>query len=83
MDMLYGALGAFFFFAVLLLGALLGWKLRGRLSSVQTVEAPDAEEMRRMKEEQAAFLRMQNYNAETAYGLNASLEDELSGGETA
>ena len=83
MDMLYGALGAFFFFAVLLLGVLLGWKLREKLNPAPSVESPDAEELHRLKEEQAAFLRMQNYNAETAYGLNASLEDELSGGETA
>lgn len=79
MDMLYGALGALIVVGLLALGALVGWKARGRFYGT-TAEPPAAAEVRRMREEQEAFHSLQNYNADIAYGVSAA-EHELERGE--
>lgn len=79
MDMLTGALGALFVIGLLALGALAGWKARGRLYR-PTAKPADEDELRRMQAEQEAFLRLQNYSAETAYGIAGSIGAEPKGG---
>ena len=78
MEMIYGALGAFFLLMVFLLGGALGWELRGSFPRA-TTEGPDADDLRRMQEAQNAFLQMQNYNADVAYGIGLHREDGESG----
>lgn len=86
MSMLYGALGAFFVLMIFLLGAIIGWKLRGGISRGAPDERGEtAEEQKRLQEMQArqeAFLQMQRYSAETAYGIGDT-EEELERSERA
>lgn len=79
---IYGALGALFVIALFAAGAMTGWKARGRFYTAKA-ESPAAEEVRRMEAEQAAFLQMQNYNADVAYGIGGDDKQELERGETA
>lgn len=82
MEVIYGALGALCVVALLALGALAGWKARGHFYGAKA-ESPAAEEVKRMQAEQAAFLQMQNYNADVAYGIGGDERQELEGSETA
>lgn len=81
---LYGAAGTLGVLALMALGFLAGWKSRiawqAHTRRAVAEEAND-EERRAILAEQRAFEGMLNYNADTAYGLNVSLE-ELAGGET-
>ena len=69
MSFLIGALGSLTVLAVFALGGALGWHFRGKLPAAPKAEPPTAEEERRLRLEQEAFRQLQNYNAETAYGL--------------
>lgn len=82
MEVIYGALGALCVVALLALGAFAGWKARGHFYGVKA-ESPAAEEVKRMQAEQAAFIQMQNYNADVAYGIGGDERQELEGSETA
>lgn len=82
MEVIYGALGALIVVALLALGAFAGWKARGYFYGAKA-ESPAAEEVKRMEAEQAAFLQMQNYNADVAYGIGGDTRQELEGSETA
>jgi len=82
MDMLMGALGALFVIGLLALGALVGWKARGRLYRPE-IKPVEEKELRRLQEEQEAFLRLQNYSVETAYGMTGDTKQELEGSEQA
>lgn len=81
MEVIYGALGALTVVALLVLGAFAGWKARGHFYGAKA-ERPAAEEVKRMEAEQAAFIQMQNYNADVAYGIGGTRQ-ELEGSETA
>lgn len=82
MEVIYGALGALCVVALLALGAFAGWKARGHFYGAKA-ESPAAEEVKRMQAEHAAFLQMQNYNADVAYGIGGDERQELEGSETA
>ena len=82
MEVIYGALGALTVVALLALGAFAGWKARGHFYGPK-VERPSAEELKRMEAEQAAFVQIQNYNADVAYGIGGDARQELEGSETA
>ena len=81
MEVIYGALGALTVVALLVLGAFAGWKARGHFYGAKA-ERPAAEEVKRMEAEQAAFIQMQNYNADVAYDIGGTRQ-ELEGSETA
>lgn len=52
-------------------GVYAGWALRRALvRPAGTVQPPDGPEQRRIREEQAAFQKIQNYTVEDAYGLS-------------
>ena len=82
MDMLMGALGALFVMGLLALGFFAGWKAHKRFCRPAAKSATD-EELRRMQAEQDAFRQMQNYNADTAYGITAGVKRELEEGNKA
>jgi len=58
------------------LGVLTGWKLKARFGLQKTESAPEAE-LRRMKAQQEAFRQLQNYSAETAYGIRGGILEEV------
>lgn len=71
-----GAVGALTFLAVFAAGAVLGYGLHKKLTNVfpkRTGEEKTPEEIederKRLKAQQDAFRTLQNYSAETAYGL--------------
>lgn len=71
---LYGAGGMLLALALLAAGAVAGWK--GRIAWKERTRQAAAketteEEKRQLEEEQKAFRGMLNYNAETAYQINA------------
>lgn len=68
---LYGAGGVLLALALLLSGAVAGWKARGAWidhTRKAVAEEVSEEEKRRLKAEQQAFDGMLNYNADIAYG---------------
>lgn len=70
-DILMGAAGFVLALGLFSGGAAAGWMLCRRAGSQSgRADPPDAETMRRLAEEQSAFLRMQNYSTQDAYGLN-------------
>lgn len=82
MDMLMGALGALFVMGLLALGFFTGWKARGRFYRPEAKPVSE-NELRRLQAEQTAFLQMQNYNADMAYGVKADEKYELGGSDRA
>lgn len=75
---LYGAVGVIVVLLLLCFGFLLGWKARvAWVKHTRRAAADEAteEELRNLKAEQKAFEGMLNYNLETAYGMNVSLEE--------
>ena len=78
MSAVWGFLGALAALAVFGGGVFTGWRLRGAAVRGR-VEQPGESERRRLKEEQEAFRRVQNYTVEDAYGMNAAVP---SGGGT-
>lgn len=79
---LYGAVGITAVLLLLALGCAIGWKLRKAWEAhTRRAVADEAseEERRAMKAEQQAFESMLNYNMDTAYGLNMSLEEMARG----
>lgn len=75
MSILYGAFGAIAVLTLLALGFFAGWAAHGRFCRSRA-ERPEEAELRRLREEQDAFHRLQNYNADVAYGL--AEEDDVS-----
>lgn len=81
---LYGALGTIGVLALMALGFWAGWKARiawTEHTRQAAVSEATEEERRQLRAEQKAFEGMLNYNPETAYGMNITLE-ELVGGDT-
>jgi uncharacterized membrane protein YciS (DUF1049 family) len=76
MDMLYGALGAFFVIALLGLGFCLGWVVRGKIYRGKA-EQPSERDLKKMEAQQKAFLQMQGYNADVVYGTTPLKEGEI------
>ena len=74
---LYGVFGALGVLALLGIGVVIGWDLRARTYRPKA-KKPDAAELQRMREEQDAFLELQHYNADVAYGVT---KDAVRGGE--
>ena len=75
---LYGALGMLGVLGLLSLGAVVGWKAKGKwYEHTRKAVAKEAteEERKQLAAEQRAFEGMLNYNTEQAYGLNKSLEE--------
>lgn len=75
MDFVFGFIGALLAVFLLVLGGVAGWKLRSaELKRTRAAVDPLPEaEMRRLREEQQAFFRLQNYTVEDAYGMNEGL----------
>ena len=78
--MLMGALGALLVMGLLALGFFAGWKAKGRLYRPEAKPVPE-KELHRMQAEQEAFLQMQNYNADMAYGVKPDEKYELGGSD--
>jgi len=76
--MIYGAIGAVAVLLLLAFGAFLGWALHVRVYRPRA-ERPDEEAIRREQERQDAFLQMQNYNADIAYGIGQDKNDMEAG----
>ena len=75
MKFLFGFLGALLAALLFAAGALCGWKAKNwDLKRTQTVTAKELTEKERQKliAEQQAFTQLQNYNMETAYGMNTA-----------
>lgn len=75
MEFLFGFLGALVTALLFTTGALCGWKAKAwDLKRTQTVTAKELTEKERQKliAEQQAFTQLQNYNMETAYGMNTA-----------
>ena len=66
MEFLLGMLGALAVMGAFGLGAAMG--RRSRTAAGLTM--PSEEETRRIRDQQQAFQRLQNYTVEDAYGLN-------------
>lgn len=73
MAFLIGALGAVLAVGLFALGAFAGWKAHGRFSRARVDPAPE-QELRELKAQQEAFRELQNYSAETAYGIRRDME---------
>lgn len=77
-NVIYGALGVLLVLGLIALGFFMGWKARV-LWVQHTHRAVAAElteqEKRDLKAEQKAFDGLMNYNVETAYGMNTSLDE--------
>lgn len=77
MYVLYGALGCLACMALVAIGVVVGWKIRGvydRGFPSQTIVTDNElkaqeEQRRKLTEEQKAFHVLQNYSAERAYGM--------------
>jgi len=75
MSFVFGALGAVAVFGLYALGVFTGWKLHKRFFK-PNAPSPSEIERQRLIAEQEAFSKMQNYNAETAYGMNGGIFGE-------
>ena len=83
MYVLYGALGCLACLFLVIVGVVLGWKIRGvydrgfhRKAEMTEQEVQAQEEQRRkLKAEQTAFHVLQNYSAEQAYGMTGGAAD--------
>ena len=73
MSALFGFAGAAAALGLFFAGGYVGWRLRETLSR-RPAERTGEAERRRLREEQAAFRRMQNYTVEDAYGLGGEEE---------
>lgn len=71
MNMMHGFLGALLAGALFAVSAMCGWKCRKAFERHTKPQAPqpDDQERRRLIEEQQAFLCLQNYTVERAYGM--------------
>ena len=79
-EFIYGILGAVGVLALLVIGAIVGWKGNNfyRVRTAQAVQSELTEqEKRRAKEEKTAMEQLLNYNADIAYGL--ATYDDISG----
>lgn len=75
MEFLLGFFGALLAVLLFLAGAFCGWKAKDwALNRTQAVQAKELTEKERQKliAEQQAFSQLQNYNMETAYGMNTA-----------
>ena len=86
LNFLFGFLGALAAAALVSAGVALGWKLRKEYEKRMKpeIEPPTERERRLMIEQQEAFRRLQNYTAETAYGIGQDdtlREDRPFGGD--
>ena len=74
MTFLYGFLGGLAVVGLLATGGVLGWQMHKAVvrHTSPTVEAPEQEELERMKASQQAFRELSNYSAEVAYGMRGA-----------
>lgn len=75
--MFYGALGAFLTLLVLAMGIIIGRMLA---MPKPPADKPTEAELKRIREAQEAFDRLQNYTVEQAYGMTTPLNG-VDGGE--
>ena len=75
MEFIYGALGALFVLWMTAGGFAVGWFAHKRFCRAK-VDPPNAEELRQVRAQQEAFLAMQSYNADVAYGLHKNALEE-------
>lgn len=82
MYAVYGAAGVLCVLALLALGFALGWKGR-TVWDARARRAVDREsderERRELREQQRAFEGMLNYSADTAYGMDGGLTEDMEG----
>ena len=69
MAFVIGAVGAVLVMGVFALGVFAGWKAHGRFAHVEPVKSASEQELKELAEQQEAFRQLQNYSAETAYGI--------------
>lgn len=84
-NVIYGALGVLLVLGLIALGFFIGW--RSRVLWVQHTHRAVTEELteqerRELHAQQKAFDGLMSYNAETAYGLNTSLDELAKEGVT-
>ena len=84
MSFLYGVIGTVVVLILFFGGGFAGWKLRESVykrMTKRTAQELTESERRRLKEQQDAFVQLQNYNADTAYGWKP--QDSMLGGDRA
>ena len=69
MEILMGAAGAVLALGCFGAGAVLGWRIAGKLRMPPAAMPLEEREARRLREGQEAFRSLQNYSAEQAYGM--------------
>lgn len=77
-DILLGFFGALVVLALLTAGALIGWKAHKSFVryTAPSAEPIDEQERKRLEAEQDAFRQLQNYSADTAYGMGSNPFDQ-------
>lgn len=78
MQFLIGAAGAILVVGILVFGVAVGWKAHAKYSVQKTNEKATEEELRKIKEQDDAFRRINGYSVEDAYGLTSTEGSETS-----